>query len=577
MTVTLSLSRWARRSNRRRLVEAIARALPWIAAGAALVVLALQRDHLITAVCVGVLATAGITALVVRRLRGTWHRPPSFARALDGRHRTADLLRTAVAIEQRGEIPDEVERVVLRRAEDLVPKIADGAVPPLRLRTSPLGLAALAVTALMFFTGVGAGEAARPESDALTEKARAKAEEIAKALDALAGDKTMSADVKEQLARAKDALKKAATAKSGTEALAALSEASRLLDEAAPHIAANRSDELEQLSSQQLAEQLASATAAGDPTRTAKLAREMMKRAGAAQDGGAALGEMLKDAAAKASHPDPWGGADASPSGERLAELGAAAESMKNGDLDGARNTLAGLSKGAKAGTTDPRAAKLAEARRSLSELRSATRSAMNGATRPMTAQEAHDAAAQAARDAASGRTPGAGSGAEGKMASAGKMGAGKPGSGKPGAGKTPGAGQMPGTGTTPGTGQMPGQGEGQADGANHLSVLQQGTSNEHGSSGTSGMKGNSPSGAQEPETVMADEVKTDPPPSTPDGIVRAIREHSAGDHTATMFGAIRDHYAAVAEANMHRDEIPLTRRDFIQRYFEALRTREDP
>ena len=122
--------------------------------------------------------------------------------------------------------------------------------------------------------------------------------------------------------------------------------------------------------------------------------------------------------------------------------------------------------------------------------------------------------------------------------------------------------------------GQMPGQG--QTDGANHLSVLQQGNSDEHDSSGTSGMKGNSPSGASAPETVMAEEVKTDPPPSNPEGIVKAIREHSEGDHTATLFGRIRDHYAAVAEATMHRDEIPLTRRDFIQRYFEALRTRED-
>ena len=136
-------------------------------------------------------------------------------------------------------------------------------------------------------------------------------------------------------------------------------------------------------------------------------------------------------------------------------------------------------------------------------------------------------------------------------------------GMGTPGAGKMASAGQMPGTGDD-------------ATG-NHLSVLQQGTSSEHGSSGTSGMKGNSPSGAQAPETVMADEVKTDPQPGTPDGIVRAIREHSAGAHTATLFGAVRDHYAAVAEASMHRDEIPLTRRDFIQRYFEALRTREEP
>jgi hypothetical protein len=573
MTVTLSLARWARRSNRRRAVETVARALPWFAAGAALVVLALQRDHLIGAVCVGAGATAAICALIARRLRRVWHRPPSIARDLDNRHRTADLLRTAVAIEARGE-PSDVEQIVIARANALVPKIAEGAVAPLRLRTSPLGVAALAVTALMWFTGAKPGEAARP-SDALSEKARAKAAEIEKAVDALANDKSMSADVKEQLAKAKDALKRAASAKTGTEALAALSEASRLLDEAAPHIAASKPDELQKLSEQQLADQLASAAKAGDATRMQQLSRELMKRASAAQDSGAALGEMVKDAAAKAG--DPWGNGsgDGSPQSQRLAQLSQAGDSMKNGDLDGARSSLSSLSKGARPGAMDPRSAQLAAARRSLSDLRSATRSAMNSgmSTSPSpgagTPQEQRDAMAQAMRDAAAGKVPGSGGAPKpgsgtGKMAGMGKM----PGSGM---------GKMPGAGTMPGAGQMPGSGP-PMDGANHLSVLQNGTSDQHGSSGTSGMKGNSPSGATAPETVMAEEVKTDPPPpTTPDGIIRAIREHSAGDHTPTAFQAIRDRYAAVAEATMHRDEIPLTRRDFIQRYFEALRNQEAP
>jgi hypothetical protein len=567
MTVTESLARWSSRSNRRRVVEAIARALPWIAAGAALVILALQRDQLAGAIAIGALATAGVTWLIVRRLRRTWHRPPTIARTLDDRHRTADLLRTAWAIETRGEVPDELERVVLKRAEELVPKLAETAVSPLRLRTSPLGLAALAVCALMFAMPMHAGEAAKP-SDAMTEKARAKAEEIAKTLDALARDQTMSADAKAQISKAKDALRKAATAKAGTEALAALSEAQRLLDEAAPKIAAEKKEDFDKLSDEQLAEQLASAAKSGDSNRMASLSREMMKRAADAQDGGAALGQMLEDAASHASSSDPWGNGsgDQSPAGQRLAQLGTAGESMKNGDIEGARQQLASMSKGAKAGTIDPRAEKLAMARRSLSELRAATRSAMNGTPTP---QQMQDARAQAMRDAAMGKKPGTGMGPPRPG-----MGMGPP---KPGSGKMPGkqAGNMPGQGQMPGTGQMPGQG--QVDGGNHLSVLQQGESNEHGSSGTSGMKGNSPSGASAPETVMAEEVKTDPPPANPEGIIKAIREHSSGDHTATLFGQIRDHYAAVAEASMHRDEIPLTRRDFIQRYFEALRTREDP
>ena len=64
--------------------------------------------------------------------------------------------------------------------------------------------------------------------------------------------------------------------------------------------------------------------------------------------------------------------------------------------------------------------------------------------------------------------------------------------------------------------------------------------------------------------------------PITPDGVIRAIREHSSGNPRSVRFDQIRDHYAAIAESVIRRDEIPLTRRDFIQRYFEALRTQKD-
>jgi hypothetical protein len=76
----------------------------------------------------------------------------------------------------------------------------------------------------------------------------------------------------------------------------------------------------------------------------------------------------------------------------------------------------------------------------------------------------------------------------------------------------------------------------------------------------------------------MAEEVETPPPPAlSPEGVIRAIAEHAQGDHRATQFGPVRDHYGAIAESAIHRDDIPLTRRDFIQSYFEALRTREEP
>ena len=86
----------------------------------------------------------------------------------------------------------------------------------------------------------------------------------------------------------------------------------------------------------------------------------------------------------------------------------------------------------------------------------------------------------------------------------------------------------------------------------------------------------NLPSGARAPETVTAEAVGA-PPPVSPEGVMRAIAEHSAGEHGSEVFEPIRDHYAAIAEAVIRRDDIPLTRRNVIQRYFEALRTHEGP
>ena len=199
-----------------------------------------------------------------------------------------------------------------------------------------------------------------------------------------------------------------------------------------------------------------------------------------------------------------------------------------------------------------------------MAALRDAQRTAMNGGN-----PTSGDARADAAR-------------AAGKQAQRGqptmKSGAGMP---QPGGGN----GTQPG-GT--GTGHAPGAaGDGPPNGAasgeppgGALSVLQApgGPSPPGGAAGTSGNHGGTtPSGATTPETVAAEEVDTQQPPPSPDGVIRAIAERSAGDHRSEKFGSIRDYYAAIAEAAIHRDQIPLTRRDFIQRYFEALRTREEP
>jgi hypothetical protein len=102
------------------------------------------------------------------------------------------------------------------------------------------------------------------------------------------------------------------------------------------------------------------------------------------------------------------------------------------------------------------------------------------------------------------------------------------------------------------------------------VSVL---TGSGHGGHGPTGPT--RPSGAGAPSRFSAEQVET-APAMTPEGAVRAIAERMSGLHQPTAFDRARDQYEAIAEAAIRRDDIPLTRRDYIQRYFEALRTRED-
>jgi hypothetical protein len=372
--------------------------------------------------------------------------------------------------------------------------------------------------------------------------------------------------VRDQIAKAKQALRRATHAQTGTAALAALSEASHALDEAAKELAKTRTGdaaEMAKMSSSQLAKELAEMAKQGDGARMSALAREAMRRAQMNPGDAAALAQAMKDAIAQAkAGGDPWAQNNQSAQMQRLDRLGAAADQLAKADLAGAKAQLGDLSRSMPSSTRDARLAQLDAARRAAAQMHAMQRAAMNG-------QSTADARADAMRAGAprpGSPRPGTGSGAM-----------------MPGQGMTPGQqGMMPGQGMggaapRPGTGGTPQPGDMPPDGA--LSVLQ-GPSipgPPGGAQGTSGTKGSkSPSGAVDPETVSAEEVDTGPPISA-DGVVRAIREHAEGEHGSEQFGPVRDHYAAIAEAAIHRDQIPLTRREFIQRYFEALRNREAP
>jgi hypothetical protein len=290
MTVNLStlLARWSAKSNRRRVVETIARLVPWLVAAVVATLLAFEWS-VIVGVTTG--AVAGIVAIaaIVVMARRVWHGPESIARQLDRERHTADLLQTAYAIEGRGPDANEpFEPVVLARAHAFAPSIAETAVSPLRLRTSAFGgLVAVGVIAVFVFVDMtpappqATDAKAAAASHVLGERDKAKAKAVGDAIDALSKDKTLSSKVRERIERAKDALHRAQMAKTGNAALAALSEASRQLDDAAKEMAkahAPEPSELAKMARQQLADELAKMAKLGDQAQLSSLAREALRR-----------------------------------------------------------------------------------------------------------------------------------------------------------------------------------------------------------------------------------------------------------------------------------------------------------
>ncbi len=61
-----------------------------------------------------------------------------------------------------------------------------------------------------------------------------------------------------------------------------------------------------------------------------------------------------------------------------------------------------------------------------------------------------------------------------------------------------------------------------------------------------------------------------------PQGMVRLIQRSAQGERSSTAYAEVHQSYTAIAEAATTQEDIPLTRRDYIQRYFEAIRPRDD-
>ncbi|HVV85395.1 MAG TPA: hypothetical protein VHE35_20190, partial [Kofleriaceae bacterium] len=412
MTITPTLIRWSRASNRRRGLELAVLGVPWMVAGVAASLAAAQLAGTpVAAAAVGGGAALALGVVAFRRRKRIWRDAMRTAHAVDAAHGTSDLLASAAAIEA-GKRPDAaLAPVVLARAHQAVPALEATAVPPLRLRIDTGGalsaLAAVAVVFLLGATGHHGGDRASEPDRKETAAARIdpkELERIAQLADAIARDKNASVDAKAEAKKAAEALARAKVSPTARGALAELSEASRALDRASHALSTPKApspEELAKLDAPKLAQQLAEAAKSSDSAALAALAREAMRRAAADP----AAAQQLADALAKAAASSKAGAGD--PSAERrLEKLAAAAAQMAAGNADGLRNDLAALDRMSKAGTspTDALQQQLDAARAQLGAMRGAQRDALNQGLDSQRMASMSPQAAAAARAAMAGQ-----------------------------------------------------------------------------------------------------------------------------------------------------------------------------
>ncbi len=459
--------------------------------------------------------------------------------------------------------------------------------------------------------------------------ARKAADALAKAAEAESAAKALAA--MSEASRHMDAMAQKMAASGGGTSLPSEDEAAKmtppqLAEEMAKSTAAGEAARLASLAREALKRAgLSESKAQEQGVAIQKAAAEAEKRA------------MAAAAAAKAEG-DEAGRKAAEAAARRLQKLGAAGERMASGDSTEAQaqlRELQRLMKDLDPASAGQRMAQSEEARRLLRQMQAEQRAAMNAARAEQMAragqqgqsgmqgqmgqmgqmQPGQSQAGQQGQQGMQGQMGQQGQqGMQGQMGQQGQQGQmgqngqngqnGQgmvPGAPRPGAGQNMGRpgpqggqGHQPGAGQQPGQGQQPGDGQGGQQAGNMPGGQPSNTSTRagstataprrdgldvlsgHGASGTSGIRGRSPSGARAPGAFAAEQIGT-PTSFSPEGAVRAIAEHSAGEHRPEKFAPVRAYYEALAEAAIRRDDIPLTRRDFIQRYFATLRNREAP
>jgi hypothetical protein len=592
----------------------------------------LERGSLLVAgatIIGGTFLVALVRAIVRYRRRRTTDL--ALAHELDRQHRTDDLLATAIAVEAGNASGNsELSHAVAQHAVQRLPAFGKPVVG-FREPSAPLcaiGIVAALVALIPLAAEADAEGDADAQSDAeaiatpalpaetlerlqqaaqelarfehkpgLKDSAREKMAQVRKQLDSIEADPERSLST---LSKAEDALRELAEASRNKE----------LFDE----------EKLDGMSSEELAEQMTRSLERGETDTAAAMAEQMAKRLEDANESemrsmARALERALErtppssraspqESGSEAGKSEAGGEEGKSESGKEGSESGKS-EAGKEGSEAGKEGSESGKSEAGKEGSEAGKSASGSEAgseagksgasrsegsqsggserreaedrarwRNKAEGLSEQLRSGDSGSARSELEKMAEEMGKRAGKesmgrslDRALSEIRKARSQQLSEMNGEGTSGEGQ-GEGKKGQGKGEGKGKGEGEGEGEGAGGEPGEGKGPPQ----MGAPFGPPSGKPGPGGGAGSdeKGD-PTELPEASAYAPEHVGTDPE-GPAQGAVRVIRRFTEGYRDSREYGELHDKYNSIAESAVRQEEIPLTRRDYIRSYFQAVR-----
>lgn len=613
LTITRTVERWARQRWSHRLYGAGAWAVSLVVvAGAVALVMLTWLPWAGAALLLTPLAIGAIAFVAWRQTRGRLT-VDEVAALVDEQAGTDGVLRTALAVE--GGLAsggDEPSRVVVEAGGALLPHVEGYGAPPFEIPVVPALLAsgALVLTMLLvvpvwlFASAPDAGSDPRIalEGSAFDEARMAALDEASKELRDLAAQPGVTPEAKAALLEARDRINSAMQAGADAQAAASELDRARAALEKAQLGALRSAEALRATRPAQLAQGLDRALAMNDMPSARRVGEEVLRRV----DGGVEDRELrgIGQALAEGVQDDSRAGQDARDAGQAL----------QAGDRTGALAALADLM--AALGEPvryEPADAALGDAEAAVEKARDQALERLDEAQRRARGEDPDEA--EQTPEEAPGQTP-----SPIDAPAKGGQGDGGGGSAEGGTqdlreGGTPGAGQdEPKVGadaqseqdravgpdgdagrTVAGDGgasegevspdEQGGMGSGPSptDGAAPADSESGGPAMLVGAPGPAAGGGGGVGGGEfevplldlDPSTIERDWVASqwDGAGEVMEGVVT---DADAGGRSGLAWGEVHARYSALAESASRRGSVPLTRRSYVRRYFEAIRPEDD-